>query len=185
MTCRRSATAAYELVADGAAQPASRAGARRERALPRRARRRGRLRAPSLVDLELGHDLVDAASAFGFGQVVRDLYGGPLHATARARPGAELTYAPPDGARSGALILSRTTPADGIVRERVSSPVEERITLRTRAAGFEVVETTFRLVRGVRRLDVTVRLLKQATAEKESVLVVFPFAARDPSVASS
>ena len=86
-----------------------------------------------LVDLELGHDLVDGASAFGFGQVVRDLYGGPLHATARARPGAELTYAPPDGARSGALILSRTTPADGIVRERVSSPVEERVTLRTRA----------------------------------------------------
>jgi hypothetical protein len=35
----------------------------------------------------------------------------------------------------------------------------------------------------VRRLDVTVRLLKQATAEKESVHVVFPFAARDPSVA--
>ena len=37
-----------------------------------------------LLDRELGLDLVDAESAFGFGQVVRDLYGGPLQATRRA-----------------------------------------------------------------------------------------------------
>ena len=53
----------------------------------------------------------------------------------------------------------------------------------TRAEGFEAVETTFSLVYGVRRIDVTVRLPKQATTEKESVHVVFPFAARDPAVA--
>ena len=117
----------FELVADGAAQPAVEPGPVENEHYRVELDAEGGY-ALRLVDLELGHDLVDAASAFGFGQVVRDLYGGPLHATARARPGAELTYAPPDGARSGALILSRTTPVDGIVRERVSSPVEERIT---------------------------------------------------------
>ena len=43
--------------------------------------------AVSLLDRELGLDLVDAESAFGFGQVVRDLYGGPLQATRRASRG--------------------------------------------------------------------------------------------------
>ena len=129
-----------------------RATARRERALPRRLDTEGAGAPARRLD---SGTTCRRGELVRFGQIVRDLYGGPLHATARARPGAEFTYAPPDGARSDALILSRTTPADGIVRERVSSPVEERITLRTRATGFEAVETTFRLVRGVRRLDVT------------------------------
>ena len=41
--------------------------------------------AVSVLDRELGLELVDTASAFGFAQVVRDLYGGPLQATG-ARP---------------------------------------------------------------------------------------------------
>ena len=129
----------------------------------------------SLLDRELGLDLVDAASAFGFGQVVRDLYGGALQATRRAS-GVPVTYA--EGRGSNVLITTRSVPADGVL-ERGADAVEERARIRTRAAGFDLVETTFRLVRGVRRLDVSVRLVKHATAEKESVHVVFPFA---PSV---
>ena len=46
-----------------------------------------------------------------------------------------------------------------------------------------MIETSFRLLRGIRRLDVSVRLVKHATTEKESVHVVFPFGARDPAIA--
>ena len=135
--------------------------------------------AVSLLDRELGHELVDAASAFGFAQVVRDLYGGPLQATRRAS-GAPVTYA--EGRGSDALVTSRSVPADGVL-ERSANAVEERAVIRTRAPGFDLVETTFRLVRGIRRLDVSVRLVKHATAEKESVHVVFPFAGTDPRIA--
>ena len=133
-----------------------------------------------LLDLELRLDLVDAASAFGFGQVVRDLYGGPLQATRRVTSGTPVTDAEAQG--SGALITARHTPRDGVVGERVSNPVEERIA-PTRADGFELIEASFRLLRGIRRLDVSVRLVKHATTEKESVHVVFPFGARDPAIA--
>ncbi len=120
VTCRRSATAASSSSRTARRSPRSSQGPSRTSTIassstPRAATRSG------CVDLELGHDLVDAASAFGFGQVVRDLYGGPLHATTRARPGAELTYAPPDGARSGALILSRY---DARRRDRLRTSVE-------------------------------------------------------------
>ena len=57
--------------------------------------------------------------------------------------------------------------------------------IRSRAAGFDSIETTFRLVRGIRRLDVSVRLVKHATTAKESVHVVFPFAAADPESRTS
>ena len=78
----------FELVADGAAQPADEPGPVENEHYRVELDAEGGY-ALRLVDLELGLDLVDAASAFGFGQVVRDLYGGPLQATARARPGAE------------------------------------------------------------------------------------------------
>ena len=175
----------FELVADGAAQPRGRAGPARERALPRRARRRGRLRAPSLLDRELGHDLVDAASAFGFGQVVRDLYGGPLQATARvaARRRAHLRAA---GRR--ALRRADHVALDARRRDRRANacraPVEERD--RRCGRGRRASSSSRRpsaSCAAIRRLDVSVRLVKHATAEKESVHVVFPFAARDPRVA--
>jgi hypothetical protein len=66
---------------------------------------------------------------------------------------------------------------------RVSNDVEERVTVRVAGAGCKWIESTYRLVRGVRRLDVEHRLAKVATTEKESVFVVFPFALAEPSVA--
>ena len=90
-TCRASATGGSS---SSRTRPRRRAeaGDVRERALPRGARGGGRPLGAS-VDLELGLDLVDAASAFGFGQVVRDLYGGPLQATRRVTSGTPVTDA--------------------------------------------------------------------------------------------
>ncbi len=135
-----------------------------------------------LLDLEVGLDVVDAASAFGFAQVVRDLYGGALQATRRASGGVPVTHA--EGRRdSSTLITARSVPADGVVCERMSNGVEERVAIRTRADGFELIETSFRLLRGIRRLDISVLLLKHPTTEKEGVHLVFPFATRDPRIA--
>jgi hypothetical protein len=135
-----------------------------------------------VYDKELGVELVDRSSSFGLGQVVRDRYGGALDLTARPAPRS----APVTGAVRGdasAFVLSRELAGDGVVAERVSNAVEERVTIRLSGAGCERAETTLRLVRGVRRLDVSLRLAKTATTEKEGVFVVFPFALSSPSVA--
>ena len=73
----------FELVADGAGRRRGEPGALENEHYRLELDVEGG-HAVSLLDLELGHDLVDAASAFGFAQVVRDLYGGPLQATTRA-----------------------------------------------------------------------------------------------------
>jgi hypothetical protein len=133
-----------------------------------------------VLDVEFGLDLVDPEGAFGFAQVVRDLYGGGLQATRRAAYEVPVTFA--EGRGSSVLITSRSAPSDGVVARRSSNAVEERVTVRTRAEGFELIETSFRLVRGLRRLDVSLRLVKHATEEKEGVHVVFPFATREPRI---
>ena len=171
----------FELVEDGAHEPEGKPGALENEHYRLELDVDGG-HAVRVLDRELGLDLVDAESAFGVGQVVRDLYGGPLQATRRAPRGpAAVTYA--EGRASATLITARSTPADGVVRERVSSAVEERVTIRSHAAGFDSIETSFRLVHGIRRIDVSVRLAKQATTAKEGIHVVFPFAARHPEVA--
>jgi Glycosyl hydrolases family 38 N-terminal domain/Glycosyl hydrolases family 38 C-terminal domain len=126
----------------------------------------------SLFDRELGLELVDGASPFGFGQYVYDRYAGWLSAT--LRPGGE--PAPGAALEGEARVESRTPARNGLVVERVSTPVEERVTLRLDAAGARGLEVTYRLVRGVRRLDVEYQLDKTATMAKESVYLVFPFA---------
>ncbi len=134
-----------------------------------------------LLDKALGLDLVDATSAFGLGQVVHDRYGSALQATMRLAPGgAQVT--PAHGSASDVFIASRTTPQHGVVVSRVSNTVEERVTVRVTGAGCEWIETTYRLVHGVRRLDVAHRLSKRSTVEKEGLFVLFPFGLEDPSV---
>jgi len=135
----------------------------------------------SLVDKELGLDLVDRTSAFGLGQVVHDLYASALQTTMRLQPGGA-AVTPGTGSASAVFIASRSTPHHGVV-SRLSNAVEERATIRLVGAGCDWIETTYRFIRGVRRLDVTHRLAKVATTAKEGVFVVFPFSFRDPAVA--
>jgi Glycosyl hydrolases family 38 N-terminal domain len=133
------------------------------------------------VDKELGLDFVDQTSAFGLGQVVHDLYASALQATMRLQPGgADVTSG--TGSASAVFVASRSTPHHGVL-SRVSNAVEERATVRLAGAGCDWIETTYRLVRRVRRLDVTHRLAKVATTAKEGVFVVFPLSLCNPAVA--
>ena len=126
----------------------------------------------SLVDRELGRELVDSASSSGFGQYVYDRYTGRLSATLRVggrpAPGAALEV--------DARVDGRATAGKGSVVERASTPVEDRMTIGLAAEGARSLEVTYRLVHGVRRLEIEYCVDKIASPAKESVYFVFPLA---------
>jgi hypothetical protein len=136
----------------------------------------------SLVDKSLGRELVDTQSPFGFGQYVYDRYLDSLRSTRRADPGTGAVSRGGVTPGQGRILASRSTPTLGAVTSRTSTAVEERLTVRLVADGVEFLETTFALVHGVRRFELVHRLLKRATADKESVYFTFPFAVERPSL---
>jgi Glycosyl hydrolases family 38 N-terminal domain/Glycosyl hydrolases family 38 C-terminal domain len=130
----------------------------------------------SLVDLERECELVDAVGAFGFNQYVYDRYSSAArfnHLSSRIPPGASGRW----------LLGNRSTARYPIVVERTSNPVWDQVTVRLQADGAAWLESSYRLVRGQRRLDVSNRLAKIPTDEKESVFYAFPFALEDPELA--
>ena len=56
------------------------------------------------------------------------------------------------------------------------------MTLRLDGEGVDFLETTFRLPRGVKRLDIENRISKIGTPQKESVFFAFPFNVDQPSI---
>ena len=142
--------------------------------------------AVSILDKALDRDLVDMDSPFGFGQYVHDRYASTLRATARPPASGVTTNAAVYDGRvpeaADALLFSRSTAGHGVIVDRISNPVEERLTLRLVAEGADRLETTYRLWHGIGRLEIEQRLAKLATTEKESVYFVFPLAADEPEV---
>ena len=117
------------------------------------------------LEVEDGVVRVAETSEGGFAQVVHDQYLSALNATRRASGVVAEGFEPIDSP----VRVSRQV-IEMRVAERVSTAVEERVTLAGRWA-----ESTLRLIQGVPRLDIAVRLTKPPTTEKESVFVVFPF----------
>jgi hypothetical protein len=126
-----------------------------------------------LVDLEVGHDLVSAEAPFGFNGYIYDRYTTAPHFN-------HLSSRTWVSDRS--LLGARTSAAYGVVTARSSTPVWERVTVRLAAEGVHWLETTFTLLRGVKRLDVTNRISKISVPEKESVIFAFPFSIKEPSI---
>ena len=130
----------------------------------------------SLVDLERGRELVDAGGAFGFNHYIYDRYStAPRfnHLSSRIPPGASGRW----------LLGGRSTARYPVVAERSSNAVWEQVTVRLQAEGVAWLESSYRLVRGQRRLDVSNRLEKIATDEKESAFFAFPFELDEPELA--
>jgi hypothetical protein len=121
----------------------------------------------SLVELAAGRELVDETGAFGFNGYVYDRY-------TTAPRFNHLTGRVPEAGRW--LLGSRSLAGYGAVVDRTSSPVAEQLTVRLVADGCAFLESSYRLVHGVGRLDVANRLQKLPTDEKESVYFTFPFA---------
>jgi hypothetical protein len=168
--------ARYELVEDGAAESGEEEG-RPEPAIENEHYRLD-LDLPSgcvssIVDKSGGRELVNGESPFGFNHYVYDRY----------------TSAPHFNHLSGrieatdlSLLGRRTGAAHGVVTARSSNRVWERVTVRAVGEGVEFVETTYTLLRGVRRLDIVNRIHKIGTPEKESVYFAFPFGVEEPAI---
>jgi Glycosyl hydrolases family 38 N-terminal domain/Glycosyl hydrolases family 38 C-terminal domain len=136
----------------------------------------------SVFDKGLGLELVQPDSAFGFGQVVYDRYSSALRATQRLRGEGMGAGGDRRFARSSTLLSTRSAAGYGVVTERISTAVEQRITVRLVAEGTSHVEATFGLVHGVPRVDASYRLFKLAVEEKEGVYIVFPFGVSSPTI---
>lgn len=126
-----------------------------------------------LHDRAAGRELVNDAAAAGFNQYVYDRYGTAPHFNHLS----SLVHA-----ADLALLGSRSVAGQGSLVARESSPVRERLTVRLTGEGVEWLETTLTLWQGVKRLDITNRLAKVATPEKESVFFAFPFRMPSPVV---
>ncbi|MGH2557747.1 MAG: glycoside hydrolase family 38 C-terminal domain-containing protein [Thermomicrobiales bacterium] len=125
-----------------------------------------------LLDKATGRSLIDADARFGFNQYIYDRYAtaaGFNHLSGRLQD------------QNLAFLGSRSLAGYGVITGRSSTPVADQITVRLAGDGCEWVETTYTLPRDVKRLDVTNRLQKIATPEKESVYFAFPFAVADPA----
>jgi hypothetical protein len=130
-------------------------------------------RVTELLDNTLGLNLVDADAPFGFNQYVYDRYASAPHfnhLSSRIQA-TDLT-----------LLGERSAGGLGVVTQRSSNPVWDSVTVRLVHEGADIAESTLTLFRGVRRLDITNRIHKAGTPEKESVYFAFPFDVRDPSL---
>jgi len=129
-------------------------------------------RVTELFDKTSGLNLVDADAPFGFDEYVYDRYASAPHfnhLSSRIR------------ANDLALLGGRLAGGLALVTESSSNPVWDRVSVRLVDEGTDIVESTLTLFRGVKRLDITNRIRKAGTLEKESVYFAFPFAVRDPS----
>jgi Glycosyl hydrolases family 38 N-terminal domain/Glycosyl hydrolases family 38 C-terminal domain len=126
-----------------------------------------------LLDKTSGLNLVDTDAPFGFNQYVYDRYASAPHfnhLSSRIQ------------ATDLALLGERSAAGLAVVTQRSSNPVWDGVTVRLVDERADIVESTLTLFRGVRRLDITNRIHKVGTPEKESVYFAFPFDVRDPSL---
>ena len=130
-------------------------------------------RVTELLDKTSGLNLVDTEAPFGFNQYVYDRYASAPHfnhLSSRIQ------------ATDLALLGERSAGGLAVVTRRSSNPVWVRVTIRLVDEKAAIVESTLTLFRGVRRLNLTNRIYKSGTPEKESVYFAFPFDVRDPSL---
>lgn len=129
--------------------------------------------ATRFIDKQTGRDLINGKSPFGFNQYIHDRYATAPHFNHLS---GRIT------ATNIALLGERSVGRFGVITDRFSSPIEERMVLHMEGDGVNWIETSLRLLHGVKRLDIVNRIGKVGTSEKESVFFAFPFAVDDPSV---
>ncbi|GAA1846930.1 glycoside hydrolase family 38 C-terminal domain-containing protein [Microlunatus capsulatus] len=128
----------------------------------------------SVVDRATGRELVETRSPFGFNHYVYDRYstvGRSNHNSSKFADAGNL-----------ALISSRDVAGPAAVVSATSDPRGQQVTLRQQVVGAEWLEVTYRLPAGVAHLEITDRLAKGSTWDKESAFFAFPFALEQPTV---
>jgi hypothetical protein len=129
----------------------------------------------SVLEKRTGRELVNKSSVAGFNAYLYDQYGssgaGFNHLANKLSVSDRLE-----------LLVSRTTPGAGVIIERASDNVEERLVYEFSADGVDSIRVTLRLRHGEPRLHIENRIVKPATRTKESGYFAFPFASDDPIV---
>ena len=120
-----------------------------------------------------GQSLIRPGAPFGMNALIRDRY--------TTAPGfnhhANFTVA--DGLRQ---LGSRQTARYGTIVARSRTPLWDRLTMRAEADGLDWLETTITLSRHSASVEISNRLHKPATPDKESLFFAFPFHAPDATV---
>lgn len=117
----------------------------------------------SIIDKELGRELVDSASEYALGELVY-VTGGEgtyaIHSDLRKLPPPTFAY-------------HRQT---GTGLEHIDGPVFGELTSHATAENFPGITMRVRLYHGLKRLDLVYELDKTETLNKEAVYLAFPFA---------
>ena len=122
----------------------------------------------SLVDKSTGRELVAGDSAFGFNHYVYDRY-----ATVGRSNHNSSKFA---NAGNMALISSREVGGPAAVVSATRDARGEQVVLRQQVPGARWLQVTYRLPAGVAHLEISNRLAKEGTWDKESAFFAFPFA---------
>lgn len=129
----------------------------------------------SIVVRATGRELVNADAAVGFNGYLYDRYG----TVGRANHNSSRVVADP---REPSLLVGRDFAGQAHLVESVDDGVERRVRVKMHGPAGQWVESTYRLAHGSDRLEITNRLAKDATPDKESGFFAFPFAMREPAV---
>lgn len=128
----------------------------------------------SLVERETGRELVAQNSVFGFNQYIYDRYatiGRSNHNSSKFADSGNM-----------ALISSRDVGGPAAVVTATRDARGEQLVLRQQVVGARWLQVTYRLPAGVPHLEITNRVSKESTWDKESAFFAFPFAADQPEV---
>ena len=120
----------------------------------------------SLVDKELKRELVDPKSPYRLNQYLYVTGGKDSRIIRNQGPDAELAMSTPQKATLRAVELGE---------------LGQRMTLETSAEMTPSITTEVTVWNDVKRVDITNRLTKEKTYEKEAVYFAFPFAAKKPT----
>src|SRR5690606_850960 len=122
----------------------------------------------SVFDKEAGRELVNQDAAAGFGQYVYDRYATAPHFNHLSGH---------VGAHDRTLLGDRAIAGSATIVKAERTAVGERLVVELHGKGVDWLRTTVELHYGVPRVDLTYRLAKQGTPNKEAVFLAFPFAA--------
>ncbi|MBI3922876.1 MAG: hypothetical protein HY318_15755 [Armatimonadetes bacterium] len=133
----------------------------------------------SILDLTAQRELLDSTAPYGFGDTIHETIEGSQDRNALwDRSYVEL----PRGLRHTDAPFMRKRAADDAELLCVQQgPVFASVTARSKLPDARYLETEVRLWRGLRRIDVEVRVEKQSQERYESLYVAFPFALPNPS----
>ena len=127
-----------------------------------------------MVDRASGRELVNSDAALGFNHYVYDRYATVGQSNHNSSKFADIGNL--------ALISSRDVGGPAAVVEATEDARGQQVVLEQRVAGADWLRVTYRLPRDLAHLEITNRLSKSSTWDKESAYFAFPFAVAEPEV---